>query len=178
MPLEPHLASGLVSIQQVDPSELSPGEFVATVRTSVEQRGASVVVIDSLNGFFHAMAEEHAVMLQLRELVSYLRQRGVVLILVMAQHGLVGSNMHAPVDASYLADGVLLFRYFEAEGRVRKAISVVKKRSGPHEDTIRELVTVTGSGPAVGPPLTQFRGVLAGVPWIPGDAPGEAGAEG
>jgi circadian clock protein KaiC len=166
MPLERHLESGVLTIQQVDPAEMSPGEFSASVREAVEERGARVIVIDSLNGFLHAMPGEQALILQLHELVSYLRQRGVVAMMVVAQHGIVGGSMLAPIDTSYLADGVMLFRYFEAEGRVRKAISVVKKRSGRHEDTIRELET--RGGLLFGPPLEGFRGILSGVPELVG----------
>ena len=162
MPLEPHLRSGKLSVQQVDPAELSPGEFAHAVRRAVEQDGARLVVIDSLNGYLNAMPEEKLLSLQIHELLAYLGQRGVLTLLTIAQHGLVGPGYDAPVDLSYIADSVLLFRYFEVRGRVRKAISVVKKRSGAHEQTIREL-TLGPGGIEVGPPLVEFQGVLSGV---------------
>ena len=121
------------------------------------------MIIDSLNGYLHAMPEEQFLSAQLHELLSYLRQQGVVTLLVMAQHGLLGNNMDSPIDVSYLADTVVLTRYFEAAGRVRKAISIMKKRSGVHEDTIREIM-MDARGITVGPALTDFHGVLAGVP--------------
>lgn len=160
--LEEHVRSGLIQVQQIDPAELSPGEFVAVVRRSIEQDNARVVVIDSLNGYLQAMPEEQFLTAQLHELLTYLRQHGVVAILVVAQHGFFG-HMSAPIDVSYLADTVVLTRYFESAGRVRKAISVVKKRSGLHEDAIRELA-LGPDGVRVGPPLARFRGILSGVP--------------
>jgi circadian clock protein KaiC len=160
--LAPFMEQGLLTIKQVDPAELSPGEFVDTVRQAVERDGARVLVIDSLNGYLHAMPEEQFMLAQLHELLSYLRQRGVLTMLVVSQHGFLGS-MTAPVDVSYLADTVVMTRYFEAKGRVRKAISVVKKRSGWHEDTIREFV-LGAEGIRVGPALDDFHGVLTGVP--------------
>jgi circadian clock protein KaiC len=169
MDLAEHTASGVLSVQQVDPAELSPGQFVATVRDMVDKQGARVLVIDSLNGYLHAMPEEKFLLVQLHELLSYLRQRGVLCIMVVVQHGFFGDTM-APVDVSYLADSVLLTRYFEAAGRVRKALSVVKKRAGRHENTIREF-SVGPSGIVVGPALTQFHGVLTGVPIYHGTSP-------
>jgi circadian clock protein KaiC len=145
---------------------MSPGEFVHQVRQSVERDGAKIIVIDSLNGFMNAMPEERYLILQMHELLSYLNQRGVMTMLVLAQHGLMGP-MQTPLDISYLSDNVLMLRYFEAEGRVRRAISVVKKRSAMHEDSIREL-RLTAEGIKVGPPLTQFRGILSGVPTYSG----------
>jgi circadian clock protein KaiC len=162
MDLRPHVESGRVTIQQIDPAEMSAGEFVHHVRHAVEAGGARVVVIDSLNGFLHAMPEEEFLVLQLHELMSYLRQRGVVTLLVLAQSGPVGP-MSSPVDISYLADTVVLLRYFEAAGRVGKAVSVLKKRSGLHEDAIREF-TLGPDGLKVGKALEQFQGVLTGVP--------------
>jgi circadian clock protein KaiC len=160
--LRPHIDSGRVKLQQVDPAELSPGEFVSVVRDAVERGKASVIVIDSLNGYLNAMPEERFLTVQLHELLTFLRQRGVLTILLMAQHGFIG-RMEGPVDVSYLADTVLMTRFFEASGRVRKALSVVKKRSGLHEDTIREFA-LTSEGLMVGPPLSEFHGVLSGVP--------------
>jgi circadian clock protein KaiC len=162
MNLRQHIDSGLVRVQQIDPAELSPGEFTSIVRDSVEQYGARLVVIDSLNGYLQAMPEERFLTAHLHEMLAFLRRRGVVTLLVMVQHGFVG-RMDGPVDVSYIADTVVLTRYFEASGRVRKAISVVKKRSGAHEDTIREF-SVGPGGILVGPPLTGFHGVLTGVP--------------
>jgi circadian clock protein KaiC len=149
-------------VQQIDPAEMSPGEFAHSVRQSVQNDGVRVVVIDSLNGYMNAMPEERFLVLQMHELLSTLNQLGVFTILVLAQHGLMGP-MQTPLDISYLSDAVLMLRYFEAEGRVRRAISVVKKRSGAHEDTIREF-RLTSHGVQVGPPLTEFQGILTGVP--------------
>ncbi|MCO6415363.1 AAA family ATPase [Siccirubricoccus sp. KC 17139] len=162
LPLQAAVDSGLIRIQQVDPAELSPGEFASLVRRAVEAEGARVVVIDSLNGYLQAMPDDRFLILQMHELLSYLGQMGVLTILVLAQHGLVGP-MQSPVDLSYLSDAVLLLRYFEYEGEVRRALSVVKKRSGHHEHTIREF-RLSAQGVSVGPPLRQFTGVLSGTP--------------
>jgi circadian clock protein KaiC len=162
IPLVEQAEAGRVVVQQVDPAEMSPGEFACLVRSFVEDRKATVVVIDSLNGFLNAMFDEDLLTVQLHELLSYLGQQGVTTILVMAQHGLLGS-MASPVDVSYLSDTVVLTRYFEAAGAIHKAISVVKKRSGPHENKIREL-TMGPGGIAVGEPLSNFAGILTGVP--------------
>ena len=155
--------AGEVRVQQVDPAELSPGEFVHLVRQSVERDQARVVVIDSLNGYLHAMPEEQFLTVQLHELLTYLGRQGVTTLMVIAQHGLVGTAMTSPVDTSYLADSVVLLRYFEYAGKVKKAISVVKKRSGPHEESIRELC-FDDSGIHLSEPLAHFRGILTGVP--------------
>src|SRR5438309_584706 len=157
------VAAGKIMVQQIDPAELQPGEFAHLVRDAVERDGARVVVIDSINGYLNAMPEERYLLLHLHELLAFLGQHGVATILVYAQHGLLGSNMVSTVDISYLADCVVLVRYFEAHGEVRKAISVIKKRSGPHETAIRQL-KITSGGLAIGKPLKQFRGVLSGVP--------------
>jgi circadian clock protein KaiC len=162
MKLQSHIDSGRICVQQIDPAEMSPGEFAHMVHQSVQRNGVRVVIIDSLNGYMNAMPEERFLILQMHELLSTLNQLGVVTILVLAQHGLMGP-MQTPLDISYLSDAVLMLRYFEAEGRVRRAISVVKKRSGAHEDTIREF-RLTGQGIKVGPPLTEFQGILTGVP--------------
>lgn len=159
----PWIEAGKLKMEQIDPAELSPGEFIQRVRKAVERNNAKLVVIDSLNGFINAMPGEQHLAIQMHEVLAYLNQMGVVTIVVLSQAGLMGSNMTTPVDLSYLADNVMLFRYFEAEGRVRKALSVVKKRSGPHEDTIRELIMADGSI-SIGDPLAGFRGVLTGVP--------------
>ena len=166
MDIAKDVESGRISIQPVDPAELSPGEFTHRVRTAVERadgtRGARVIVIDSLNGYLYAMPEERFLIAQLHELLTYLAHKGVVTFLLVAQHGLVGTTQ-TPIDTTYLADAVVLFRYFEAMGEVRQAISVIKKRSGRHERTIRELRLDSG-GVTVGEPLTDFQGVLAGTP--------------
>lgn len=161
---------GLLHIEQVDAAELTPGQLSSRVRDCVERQGVRTVVIDSLNGYQMAMPEENALVLHMHELLQYLNRRGVTTFLTVAQHGLVG-DMKSPVDVTYLADTVMLLRYFEARGRVRRAISVVKKRTGPHEEIIREY-RIDGHGITLGEPLTGFQGVLRGVPTIAGDAPG------
>ena len=163
MDLKKQVEAGRVRLRQVDPAELSPGEFAYQIRTAVEQDGARMVVIDSLNGYLQAMPEERFLVTQLHELLTYLAQQGVVTLLVMAQHGLLGSGMQSPVDASYLADAVVLLRYFEANGRLRRAISVIKKRSGGHETALREFRLST-EGVSVGEPLEGFQGILTGTP--------------
>ena len=154
--------TGRLAIEQIDAAELTPGEFSQRVRVCVETHGARTVVIDSLNGYQAAMPEEQALILHMHELLQYLNRQGTTTFLTVAQHGLVG-DMKAPVDVTYLADTVILLRYFEALGRVRRAISVVKKRTGIHEDTIREFM-IDGKGITLGEPLTAFQGVLRGVP--------------
>jgi len=154
-------------LEQVDAAELTPGEFSDHVRRCVEGHGALTVVIDSLNGFQAAMPEENALILHMHELLQYLNRQGATTFLTVAQHGLVG-DMQSPVDVTYLADTVILLRYFEALGRVRRAMSIVKKRTGPHEDTIREY-RINSEGITLGNPLTEFQGVLRGVPVLVGD---------
>lgn len=154
--------TGQLHAQQVNPAELSPGAFTQEVCRAVEEDGAKIVVIDSLNGYMSAMPQEHFLITHLHELFSYLNKRGVLTIVVVAQHGLVGS-MAAEVDISYIADTVLLLRYFELNAEIRQAISVFKKRTGAHERTLREL-TITTSGVQVGDPLIGFRGIMTGVP--------------
>jgi circadian clock protein KaiC len=163
MDLEPHLQSGHLRIKQVDPAELSPGELVHEIRLAVTVHAAKVVIIDSLNGYLNAMPDERFLIVQLHELLTYLGQAGVATLLVGAQHGLIGMQMQTPVDASYLADAVVLLRYFEFEGEVRQAISVLKKRGSAHERTIRDF-SMDGSGLHVGEPLRHFRGILSGIP--------------
>jgi len=165
--LEAMCATGSLLLQQVDAAELTPGEFTQRVRHCVERFEAQTVVIDSLNGYQEAMPEEQALILHMHELLQYLNRRGASTFLTVAQHGLVG-DMKSPVDVTYLADTVILLRYFEAAGRVRRAISVVKKRTGCHEDTIREFRIGT-NGIVLGIPLTDFQGVLRGVPSFVGD---------
>ncbi|HWP72245.1 MAG TPA: ATPase domain-containing protein, partial [Gemmatimonadaceae bacterium] len=158
-----HVAAGRVSVTQVDPAELSPGHFVHSIRQAVEKDGSTIVVIDSLNGYLNSMPDEKFLVIQLHELLTYLGQQGVATVLIAAHHGLISSNMSAPVDASYLADSVVLMRYFELDGEVRQAISVVKMRGGAHERTIREFKMRDGQI-TVGEPLRDYRGVLSGVP--------------
>ena len=165
---QPLLDSGALTVRQVDPAELSPGEFAHAVRSEVNECGARLVVIDSLSGYLNAMPNEKFLNLHLHELLGYLGQQGVTTLLLMAQHGLVGQGMTSPVDASYLADTVILLRYFEAFGEMRKAISVIKKRTGKHERTIREL-KMDGGGIEVSEPLRDFHGVFSGTPNYIGD---------
>lgn len=162
MDVTKHRKSGLLEVQQIDPAELSPGEFVSRIRRMVDEENLKVLVIDSLNGFLNAMPTEQFLSMQLHELLSYLGQQGVATFLTMAQHGFFGVT-ESPIDVSYLADAVLLFRYFERSGAVRQALSVVKKRSGPHERTIRELIFGDGEI-RVGAALHEFEGVLTGNP--------------
>jgi circadian clock protein KaiC len=164
----PHVTSGLLKIRQIDPAELSPGEFASLVRRSVEDDKARIIIMDSLNGYLNAMPDGRFLILQMHELLSYLNQQGVLTILVLAQHGLVGP-MDTPLDISYLSDAVIMLRYFEFAGTVRRALSVVKKRSGDHEHTIREF-RLTAQGIALGPPLTEFSGIFSGTPRYTGDS--------
>jgi circadian clock protein KaiC len=161
--VEACVRGGMINAVQVDPAELSPGELSYLIREEVEKNDAKIVVIDSLNGYLNAMPEERFLTIQLHELLMYLSQKGVASLLIGAHHGVIGSQMHTPVDASYLADAVILLRYFEAQGEVRQAISVVKKRGGKHERTIREF-GMEGGSINVGAPLREFRGILTGVP--------------
>ncbi|MBX3480012.1 MAG: AAA family ATPase [Caulobacter sp.] len=160
--LEKHIESGSLVIQQIDPAEISPGEFAARVRAEVEKRDARLIVIDSLNGYMAAMPQEQQLILQMHELLSYLSQQGVVTLLINPQEGLVGA-MASNLNISYVADSVLLLRFFESGGRIRKAISVIKNRGGRHEDTIREL-RIDAGGVRIGEPLSDFKGVLTGTP--------------
>lgn len=167
IPLRKYVADGLVEIRAVDPAELSPGEFAHRVRKAADGsdgRPVKVVVIDSLNGYLNAMPEERFLTAQLHELLTYLGHLGVVTFLVVAQHGLLGNAMSTAIDTSYLADTVILFRYFEAQGEVKQLISVVKKRNGRHERSIREF-SLSHEGIAIGPPLKQFHGLLTGTPF-------------
>lgn len=157
------LKSGALRLKQVDPAELSPGEFAVIVRRLVEEQQSKLVVIDSLNGYLNSMPGEQFQVAQLHELLTYLAQRGVITLMALAQQGFVG-QMQSTVDLTYVADTVLMLRYFEFQGTIKKAISVVKRRSGHHEATIRELQFVPDEGVRIGPPLTAFRGVLSGIP--------------
>jgi circadian clock protein KaiC len=161
--LRSQLEKKLITIQPVDPAELSPGELIYSIRKAVEEDHAKVIVIDSLNGYLNAMPGEKFLAVQLHELLMYLSQHGIATILVGAHQGLIGSNMISPIDASYLADAIILLRYYEHRGEVRQAISVVKKRGGEHERTIREFRMNAGNLD-VGEPLRKFRGVLTGIP--------------
>ncbi|MES2185712.1 MAG: ATPase domain-containing protein [Pseudomonadota bacterium] len=163
MELGPYIDSGHIRVRQVDPAELSPGEFVHAIRAAVTEHHAQVIVIDSLNGYLNAMPDERFLIVQLHELLTYLGQAGVATLLVGAQHGLIGMQMQTPVDASYLADAVVLLRYFEIDGEVRQAISVLKKRGGAHERSIRDF-TMDREGVHIGEPLRNFRGILTGIP--------------
>ena len=159
--------SGKLLIEQVDAAELSPGEFAYRVRERVETSGARTVVIDSLNGYQQAMPDEKALLLHIHELLQFLNRRGATTFLTVAQHGLIG-QMQSPVDVTYLADTVILLRYFEAVAKVRRAVSVIKKRTGPHEDTIREF-QIGQRGLQFGRPLEEFQGILRGTPLLVGD---------
>jgi len=163
---------GRIAIRQVDPAELTAGEFAHAVRRIVESEKTQLVVIDSLNGYLNAMPSEKHLTLHLHELLSFLGRQGVTTILIMAQHGLVGEGLHVPVDASYLADTIILTRYFEAVSEVRQAISVIKKRTGRHERTIREIRFAEGQGISVGDPVREFQGVLTGSPIFLGNGNG------
>ena len=163
IPLQQAVETGRVSIRQIDPAELTPGELAHTIRSEVEDHDARIVVIDSLNGYLNAMPGEKYLTVHLHELLMYLGDRGVATLLIGAHQGMIGTQMVTPVDASYLADAVILLRYFESRGEVRQAISVMKKRGGEHERTIRDFA-LQGGGIQVGPPLRDFRGVLTGVP--------------
>lgn len=158
---------GHIHIEQLDAAELSPGEFAQRVRDRVASFDAKTVVIDSINGYQAAMPEENALILHMHELLQYLNRQGANTFLTVAQHGLVG-DMKSPVDVTYLADSVILLRYFEALGKVRRAVSVIKKRTGPHEDTIREF-RISDKGLTLGEPLSGFQGVLRGVPSFIGE---------
>jgi circadian clock protein KaiC len=166
--LEEMQHSGMLFVEQVDAAELSPGEFAHRVRRRVDQDQIKTVVIDSLNGYQAAMPEENSLILHMHELLQYLNRRGAATFMTVAQHGLVG-DMKAPVDVTYLADTVVLLRYFEALGTVRRAISIIKKRTGAHESTIREY-RIDGRGLTIGDPLDGFQGILRGVPTYVGEA--------
>jgi circadian clock protein KaiC len=159
--LRRHVTSGQVTVCQLNSAAVSPGEFASLVRDAVERKGVRTVVIDSINGYFSAMPQEHFLSVHLHELLTYLNQQGVMSLLIVSQHGVLGPTMIAPIDISYLADSVVLLRFFEAEGSVRQAISIVKKRSGPHERTIREFF-LGPQGIRVGNALREFRGILTG----------------
>lgn len=161
--LQALIDSGLMAVRQIDPAGIAPGEFAAMVRSEVEDNGARVVLIDSLNGYLAAMAQEQQLILQLHELLSYLSHAGIATFVINPQQGFFGTMQTNELNVSYVSDVVILLRFFEAEGRIRKAISIVKNRSGAHEDTIREL-RIDQQGIRVGAVLSSFKGVLTGTP--------------
>jgi circadian clock protein KaiC len=163
MRLKEGTETGHLTVDQIEPGELSPGEFSYRIRDAVETRGVRLVVIDSLNGYLTAIPQSDSPLVRMYELLSYLAAKGVATILIVAQHGVLGTNMSAPIDISYLADAIVMLRFFEARGEVRRAISVVKKRTSEHETTIREF-RIGKDGLRVGAALTDFHGVLTGVP--------------
>lgn len=165
--LASHVEAGTITLQQVDPAELTPGQMIQQIRDAVENRSVALVVIDSLNGYLASMSEERMLTVRLHELLMYLGQQSVATLLIGAHQGLIGTQMQTPVDASYLADAVILLRYFEARGEVRQALSVVKSRAGKHERTIREFRLDSG-GIRIGEPLREFRGIFTGVPVFEG----------
>jgi circadian clock protein KaiC len=162
-PIDRHIADGLIKMRQIDPAALSPGEFAHLILRAVKQDDVKLVVIDSLNGYLDSMPEERFLTVQMHELLTFLNRQGIITVLVMGQHGFLGNQMKTPVDVSYLADSVLLLRYFESHGAVRRALSVVKKRTGAHESTIREM-DISSEGIRVGKTLNEFQGVLTGNP--------------
>jgi circadian clock protein KaiC len=165
--LQPYIESGLLELIQLDPADISPGEFAWMIREAVEERDCKMLVIDSLNGYVSSMPQEKQLTLQLHEVLSYLSQKGVTTFLINPQHGLVGTMSTGSLNVSHLADTIILFRFFEARGRIRKAISIIKNRGGAHEDTIREL-RIDAQGLRLGEPLENFRGVLTGTPEFSG----------
>ena len=173
--LRPFIRDGVLRAQQIDPAELSPGQFAHLVLNFVERENVRMVIVDSLNGYSKAMRDSKILDLQLHEMLTYLGQVGVVTIMVLAQSGFL-NEFHSPLDLTYLADTVIILRHFEAAGSIRQAISVAKKRSGGHERTIREF-SVGAKGLWVGEPLLQFRGVLTGVPVLE-SWPGAIGGQG
>jgi circadian clock protein KaiC len=163
MDLRSVLDSGNMTVEQIDPAEMSPGEFANRIKNEVDKRQPGVVVIDSLNGYLNSMPSEVFLLIQMHELLTYLNDRGVLTLMTLAQHGLLGTAMTSPVDVTYLADSVIVLRYFEAFGNVMQALAVVKKRTGGHERSIRQF-HLTSEGIRIGEPLKQFEGVLTGVP--------------
>lgn len=168
IPLEPHIEAGLITVRQIDPAELSPGEFASAIRDAVEGKDgigspAKLVLIDSLNGYLNSMSEEKQLTSQLHELFKYTSQQGILMLVTLSQAGTGGATVHSPVDSTYLADNVVMFRNFESFGQIRRAIAVIKKRSGEHELTLREL-RMGSQGISTSEPLHDFQGVLTGVP--------------
>jgi len=169
MDLAPHIESGALNVVQIDPAELSPGEFSSWVRRAVEAEGMRFIVIDSLNAFLQAMPGEKYLVLQMHEMLSYLNQQGVITLLILGQHGIIG-DVRSDVDLSYLSDTIVLFRYFEAHGEMHKAVSIAKSRTTAHEASIREF-QLGQSGIRIGEPLRDFEGVLTGLPTYRGATP-------
>jgi circadian clock protein KaiC len=167
-PLRQAVAQGTLLLESIDPAEMSPGQFAQAVQHAVTHRAVRLVIIDSLSGYVHAMPDEHFLTLHMHALFTWLGQQGATTLLVLDQHGLVDASNVSPLDLSYLADTVILFRYFEDHGTIRRAVSVVKRRSGPHEQTIHEM-TLGPHGLVISEPLTQFRGVFTGGPTDAGD---------
>jgi circadian clock protein KaiC len=164
MKIDPLVESGLIKLEQIDPAEISPGELASRIVSSVQENSTRMVIVDSINGYLNAMPDDRFLNLQLHELLTYLNQQGVITVMILAQQGLMGS-MQSAVDLTYLADTVVLWRYYEAFGSVKQALSVIKKRSGAHEKSIRDI-RVGAGGIEVGPPLTNMQGVLNGVPML------------
>jgi circadian clock protein KaiC len=167
MDLQPFIENGQLDVRRIDPAELSPGQFSGLVREAVEESDARIVVVDSLNAYLQAMPEEQYLVLQMHELLSYLAKHGVMSLLILGQHGVMG-DIRSDVDLSYLADSVMQLRFFEAQGEVRQAISVIKTRTTLHERTIREF-RINAGGLTIGEPLRDFQGVLTGVPTFRGE---------
>jgi circadian clock protein KaiC len=164
-----YMDAGLLNVKQMDPAEVSPGEFSWMMKEEVEQRNAQLIVIDSLSGYTASMPQEKELLLQMHEMLTYLNQQGVATLMINPQQSLVGSMATGGLNVSYVADTVMLLRFFEAEGRIRKAISIIKNRGGSHEDTIREL-RIDSQGIRIGKVLSQFQGVLTGVPKFKGSS--------
>jgi circadian clock protein KaiC len=167
MPTKVFESEGRFTYRQVDPAELSPGELTGIIREQVEEHGVTVVVLDSLSGYQQVMPEENFLLLQMHEILTYLNQQNILTFLILTQVGMIGA-MHNPLDLTYLSDSVLLLRYFEVEGEIRRAVSMIKKRTGQHENSIREF-SIGSGGIEVGQPLEGFRGVLAGTPSYSGE---------
>lgn len=163
MDLQKCIDDGTLTVSQIDPAEIPPGEFAWRIRREVEERNCRLVIVDSLAGYLAAMTQEQHLLLQMHEMLSYLNQNGVVTLLINPQAGFVGTMATATLNISYVADAVILIRFFEAQGRMRKAISIIKNRGGAHEDTIREL-RIDSQGVRIGDPLTEFRGIMTGTP--------------
>jgi circadian clock protein KaiC len=162
MELEPYRTSGQLVLRQIDPAEMSPGQFANSVMQAVQGEGSSFVVIDSLNAYFHAMPGQSFLQLHVHELMSFLNQQGVITLLVVGQHGLMG-EMRSEIDLSYLSDSLLMFRLFEADSEVRTAVSAMKNRTAPNQGSIREFRLRPGHGLEVGQPLRGFEGVMTGL---------------
>jgi circadian clock protein KaiC len=170
MDIRPYIENGMLSVHHIDPAELAPGEFTHMLRRAIEERGASFVVIDSLNAYLQAMPGEKFLLLQMHEMLTYLSQQGITTLLVLGQHGVIG-DMHSDVDLSYLSDATLSFRFFEAQGQIRTAVFVIKSRTNDHARTIHEFRLSSSHGIEVGAPLESFEGILTGLPTYRGATP-------